>query len=52
LFISRLLAEPYPAPPLTLAAGSHYALSPDGKQIAISRSRVNDSDLVMFSNFR
>jgi serine/threonine protein kinase len=35
--------------PLWVAA---YALSPDGKQIAISRSRVNDSDLVMFSNFR
>ncbi len=29
-----------------------YALSPDGKQVAISRSRMNDSDLVMFSNFR
>jgi Tol biopolymer transport system component len=26
--------------------------SPDGKQVAITRSRVNDSDLVMFSNFR
>lgn len=26
--------------------------SPDGKQIAIARARVNDSDLVMFSNFR
>ncbi|MGH9517121.1 MAG: protein kinase domain-containing protein [Terriglobales bacterium] len=29
-----------------------YSLSPDGKQIAIGRARVNDSDLVMFSNFR
>ena len=29
-----------------------YAVSPDGKQIAITRSRMNDSDLVMFSNFR
>ena len=29
-----------------------YSFSPDGKQIAITRSRVNDSDLVMFSNFR
>jgi len=31
---------------------SSYSFSPDGKQIAIGRSRVNDSDLVMFSNFR
>ena len=29
-----------------------YAVSPDGKQIAVGRARVNDSDLVMFSNFR
>ena len=29
-----------------------FSLSPDGKQIAIGRARVNDSDLVMFSNFR
>jgi eukaryotic-like serine/threonine-protein kinase len=29
-----------------------YSFSPDGKQIAITRGRVNDSDLVMFSNFR
>jgi len=35
--------------PLWVAA---YGLSPDGKKVAISRSRVNDSDLVMFSNFR
>jgi serine/threonine protein kinase/Tol biopolymer transport system component len=35
--------------PLWIAA---YAFSPDGKQIAITRGRVNDSDLVMFSNFR
>lgn len=35
--------------PLWVAA---YALSPDGKQVAITRARVNDSDLVMFSNFR
>jgi Tol biopolymer transport system component len=35
--------------PLGIAA---YAFSPDGKQIAITRSRTNDSDLVMFSNFR
>jgi hypothetical protein len=28
------------------------SFSPDGKQIAITRGRVNDSDLVMFSNFR
>jgi eukaryotic-like serine/threonine-protein kinase len=31
---------------------SSYSFSPDGKQIAIGRSRVNNSDLVMFSNFR
>jgi serine/threonine protein kinase len=29
-----------------------YSFSPGGKQIAITRARVNDSDLVMFSNFR
>ena len=29
-----------------------FSLSPDGKQIAIGRSKMNDSDLVMFSNFR
>ena len=29
-----------------------FSISPDGKQIAIGRSKVNDSDLVMFSNFR
>ena len=28
---------------------SSYSFSPDGKQVAIGRSRVNDSDLVMFS---
>jgi len=28
-----------------------YSVSPDGKQIAIGRAHVNDSDLVMFSNF-
>ena len=33
-------------------AVSEYYFSPDGKQIAITRARVNDSDLVMFSNFR
>lgn len=31
---------------------SSYSFSPDGKQIAIGRARVNDSDLVMFKNFR
>jgi len=31
---------------------SAYALSPDHKQCAITRARLNDSDLVMFSNFR
>ncbi len=35
--------------PLQIAA---YSFSPDGKQIAITRARVNDSDLVMFSTFR
>jgi serine/threonine protein kinase len=35
--------------PLYVAA---YSFSPDAKQIAIGRARVNDSDLVMFSNFR
>ena len=34
--------------PLSIAA---YSFSSDGKQIAITRARVNDSDLVMFSNF-
>ena len=38
----------FDAEPLGIAA---FALSPDGKQVAITRSRVNDSDLVMFSNF-
>ncbi len=31
---------------------SAYAFSPDSKQIAITRARINDSNLVMFSNFR
>ncbi|HEY4052609.1 MAG TPA: protein kinase [Terriglobales bacterium] len=35
--------------PLWAAA---YSFSPDGKQIAVTRSRVNDADLVMFKNFR
>jgi Tol biopolymer transport system component len=35
--------------PLSVAS---YSFSPDGKQVAIGRARVNDSDLVMFSNFR
>jgi serine/threonine protein kinase/dipeptidyl aminopeptidase/acylaminoacyl peptidase len=34
------------------AAITEYSFSPDGKQIAITRGRVNDSDLVTFSNFR
>ena len=29
-----------------------FAFSPDGKRIAITRARDNDSDLIMFSNFR
>ncbi len=29
-----------------------FAFSPDGKQIAITRYKVNDSNVVMFSNFR
>jgi hypothetical protein len=35
--------------PLWVAA---YAVSPDGKQIAITRAKVNDSDLIMFINFQ
>jgi eukaryotic-like serine/threonine-protein kinase len=31
---------------------SAFSFALDGKQIAIGRARVNDSDLVMFSNFR
>jgi Tol biopolymer transport system component len=34
--------------PLRLA---DFSLSPDGKQIAITRYKVNDSDIVLFSNF-
>ena len=37
--------------PLWVASYS-FSFSPEGKQIAIGRARVNDSDLVMFSNFR
>ena len=29
-----------------------FSFSPDGRQIAIGRTKVNDSDLVMFSNFQ
>jgi hypothetical protein len=29
-----------------------YAWSRDGKKIAITRARYNDTDVVMFSNFR
>jgi hypothetical protein len=29
-----------------------FAFPPDGKQIALTRARANNSDLVMFSNFR
>jgi Tol biopolymer transport system component len=39
----------FDAEPLLVSA---YSFSPDGKQIAMGRARVNDSDLVMFSNFR
>lgn len=39
----------FDAEPLRTSA---FSFSPDGKQIAIGRARVNDSDLVMFSNFR
>jgi len=31
---------------------SSYSVSPDGKRIAVGRARVNDSNVVMFSNFR
>jgi len=39
----------FDAEPLAI---TEFSFSPDGKQIAITRARVNDSDLVMFSNFR
>jgi Tol biopolymer transport system component len=29
-----------------------YSISPDGRKIAITRAKFNDSDVVMFSNFR
>lgn len=29
-----------------------YAFSPDGKQIAVTRAKIFDSDMVMFKNFR
>ena len=35
--------------PLAIAS---FCFSPDGKKIAVSRARDNDSDLIMFSNFR
>jgi len=35
--------------PLVIPA---FAFSPDGKQIAITRARANNSDVVMFRNFR
>ncbi|HZQ20879.1 MAG TPA: protein kinase [Terriglobales bacterium] len=35
--------------PLLVAS---FSVSPDGKQIAVGRARVKNSDLVMFSNFR
>jgi Tol biopolymer transport system component len=28
------------------------AFSPDGKKVAVTRARANNSDVVMFSNFR
>jgi Tol biopolymer transport system component len=34
--------------PLAIAS---FAFSPDGKKIAVTRARDNDSDLIMFSNF-
>jgi Tol biopolymer transport system component len=39
----------FDAEPLRIA---DYAISPDGKQIAITRYKVNDSDVVLFNNFR
>ncbi len=39
----------FDAEPLRIA---DVALSPDGKQIALTRYKVNDSDVVLFSNFR
>ena len=35
--------------PLAIAS---FAFSPDGNRIAVTRARDNDSDLIMFSNFR
>jgi eukaryotic-like serine/threonine-protein kinase len=35
--------------PLAIAS---FAFSPNGKRIAVTRARDNDSDLIMFSNFR
>jgi Tol biopolymer transport system component len=29
-----------------------YAWSPDGKKFAITRARYNDTDVVMFSDFK
>ena len=29
-----------------------FAFSPDGKQLAVTRARDNNSDVVMFKNFR
>lgn len=39
----------FAAEPLWVPA---YAFSPDGKQIAVTRARANNSDVVIFSNFR
>ena len=39
----------FDAEPLAVEA---FAFSPDGKRVAITRARTNNSDLVMFSNFR
>jgi Tol biopolymer transport system component len=39
----------FDAEPMALGV---FAFSPDGKKIAITRARDNDSDLIMFSNFR
>ena len=35
--------------PLAIPA---FAFSPDGKKVAITRAKANDSDVIMFQNFR
>jgi serine/threonine protein kinase/Tol biopolymer transport system component len=46
---AKTLIAHFDSEPLAIVA---CAFSPDGKRIAITRARANNSDLVMFSNFR